>query len=134
VQAALEELRPGGRADENVDGGDDRRRSRRRDDRRVARRCATRSAPTGPRPASARPAAPAPTTEVADLRDEVARVGEAARPHAEDPRRQAGLDGHSNGAEQIAVRARDIGMDVVFEGIRLTPRRSPARPSTRACT
>ena len=32
-----------------------------------------------------------------------------------------GLDGHSNGAEQIAVRARDAGMDVVYEGIRLTP-------------
>ncbi len=32
-----------------------------------------------------------------------------------------GLDGHSNGAEQIAVRARDSGMDVVYEGIRLTP-------------
>ena len=32
-----------------------------------------------------------------------------------------GLDGHSNGAEQIAVRARDCGMEVVYEGIRLTP-------------
>jgi (2R)-ethylmalonyl-CoA mutase len=32
-----------------------------------------------------------------------------------------GLDGHSNGAEQIAVRARDCGIDVVYEGIRLTP-------------
>jgi len=32
-----------------------------------------------------------------------------------------GLDGHSNGAEQIAVRARDAGIDVVYEGIRLTP-------------
>ena len=32
-----------------------------------------------------------------------------------------GLDGHSNGAEQFAVRARDVGMDVVYEGIRLTP-------------
>lgn len=32
-----------------------------------------------------------------------------------------GLDGHSNGAEQIAVKARDVGMDVVYEGIRLTP-------------
>ena len=32
-----------------------------------------------------------------------------------------GLDGHSNGAEQIAVRARDIGMDVTYEGIRFTP-------------
>jgi (2R)-ethylmalonyl-CoA mutase len=32
-----------------------------------------------------------------------------------------GLDGHSNGAEQIAVRATDAGMDVVYDGIRLTP-------------
>ena len=32
-----------------------------------------------------------------------------------------GLDGHSNGAEQIAVRARDAGLEVVYEGIRLTP-------------
>src|ERR1043166_3544473 len=32
-----------------------------------------------------------------------------------------GLDGHSNGAEQIAVRARDAGMQVVYEGLRLTP-------------
>jgi (2R)-ethylmalonyl-CoA mutase len=31
-----------------------------------------------------------------------------------------GLDGHSNGAEQIAVRARDAGMEVVYQGIRLT--------------
>jgi len=34
-----------------------------------------------------------------------------------------GLDGHSNGAEQIAVAARDSGMDVVYEGIRLAPAR-----------
>jgi (2R)-ethylmalonyl-CoA mutase len=34
-----------------------------------------------------------------------------------------GLDGHSNGAEQIAVRARDCGLEVVYEGIRLTPER-----------
>ena len=32
-----------------------------------------------------------------------------------------GLDGHSNGAEQIAVRARDVGMNITYEGIRLTP-------------
>jgi (2R)-ethylmalonyl-CoA mutase len=32
-----------------------------------------------------------------------------------------GLDGHSNGAEQIAVRARDVGMEVLYQGIRLTP-------------
>ncbi|MYH59205.1 MAG: protein meaA, partial [Boseongicola sp. SB0675_bin_26] len=32
-----------------------------------------------------------------------------------------GLDGHSNGAEQISVRARDVGMNITYEGIRLTP-------------
>jgi (2R)-ethylmalonyl-CoA mutase len=32
-----------------------------------------------------------------------------------------GLDGHSNGAEQIACRARDVGMDISYDGIRLTP-------------
>jgi (2R)-ethylmalonyl-CoA mutase len=34
---------------------------------------------------------------------------------------KTGLDGHSNGAEQIACRARDCGMDISYEGIRLTP-------------
>jgi (2R)-ethylmalonyl-CoA mutase len=66
-------------------------------------------------------AAPAPTTDVADLRDEVARVGEALGRTPKILVGKPGLDGHSNGAEQIAVRARDIGMDVVYEGIRLTP-------------
>ena len=32
-----------------------------------------------------------------------------------------GLDGHSNGAEQIAIRARDVGMDVIYNGIRFSP-------------
>ena len=32
-----------------------------------------------------------------------------------------GLDGHSNGAEQIAIKARDVGFDVVYEGIRVSP-------------
>jgi (2R)-ethylmalonyl-CoA mutase len=32
-----------------------------------------------------------------------------------------GLDGHSNGAEQVAVRARDAGFEVIYQGIRLTP-------------
>jgi (2R)-ethylmalonyl-CoA mutase len=32
-----------------------------------------------------------------------------------------GLDGHSNGAEQIALRAKDVGMEVIYQGIRLTP-------------
>jgi (2R)-ethylmalonyl-CoA mutase len=33
-----------------------------------------------------------------------------------------GLDGHSNGAEQVAVRARDVGFEVIYQGIRLTPK------------
>src|SRR3954454_23041246 len=66
-------------------------------------------------------AAPAPTEEVAELRDEVGRVGEAIGRTPKILVGKPGLDGHSNGAEQIAVRARDIGMDVVYEGIRLTP-------------
>jgi (2R)-ethylmalonyl-CoA mutase len=46
-----------------------------------------------------------------------------------------GLDGHSNGAEQIAVRARDAGMEVVYEGIRLTPAEivRRGRRGRRAC-
>ncbi len=40
---------------------------------------------------------------------------------------QPGLDGHSNGAEQIAARARDCGMDITYEGIRLTPEQIVAR-------
>ena len=47
-----------------------------------------------------------------------------------------GLDGHSNGAEQIAVRARDAGMDVTYEGIRLTPEEIVAAvsPASRMCS
>ena len=40
-----------------------------------------------------------------------------------------GLDGHSNGAEQIAFRARDCGMDITYEGIRLTPEQIVTRAS-----
>jgi ethylmalonyl-CoA mutase len=58
---------------------------------------------------------------VASLRDEVARVSEALGRNLKILVGKPGLDGHSNGAEQIAVRARDAGMEVVYEGIRLTP-------------
>jgi (2R)-ethylmalonyl-CoA mutase len=43
-----------------------------------------------------------------------------------------GLDGHSNGAEQIAARARDCGMDITYEGIRLTPAQIVARAQEEA--
>jgi (2R)-ethylmalonyl-CoA mutase len=66
-------------------------------------------------------AAPAPGEELAELRDEVARVGDALGRGLKILVGKPGLDGHSNGAEQIAVRARDAGMEVVYEGIRLTP-------------
>jgi ethylmalonyl-CoA mutase len=66
-------------------------------------------------------AAPAAGPELDELRDEVARVGDALGRTVKILVGKPGLDGHSNGAEQIAVRARDAGMDVVYEGIRLTP-------------
>ena len=66
-------------------------------------------------------AAAAPSEEISELRDEVERVSEALGRRLKFLVGKPGLDGHSNGAEQIAVRARDAGMDVVYEGIRLTP-------------
>jgi (2R)-ethylmalonyl-CoA mutase len=66
-------------------------------------------------------AAPAAGPELEELREEVARVSEALGRTLKILVGKPGLDGHSNGAEQIAVRARDAGMDVVYEGIRLTP-------------
>jgi (2R)-ethylmalonyl-CoA mutase len=59
--------------------------------------------------------------DLASLRDEVEAVSEALGRRLKFLVGKPGLDGHSNGAEQIAVRARDVGMDVVYEGIRLTP-------------
>ncbi len=59
--------------------------------------------------------------DLAELRNEVERVSEALGRRLKFLVGKPGLDGHSNGAEQIAVRARDAGMDVVYEGIRLTP-------------
>ncbi len=59
--------------------------------------------------------------QVAEVHEEVERVSEALGRRLKLLVGKPGLDGHSNGAEQIAVRARDAGMDVVYEGIRLTP-------------
>jgi len=66
-------------------------------------------------------AAAATTEEVSELRAEVERVSETLGRRLKFLVGKPGLDGHSNGAEQIAVRARDAGMDVVYEGIRLMP-------------
>ncbi len=59
--------------------------------------------------------------ELEELRGEVAQLQEKLGRRLKILVGKPGLDGHSNGAEQIAVRARDAGMDVVYEGIRLTP-------------
>jgi (2R)-ethylmalonyl-CoA mutase len=77
-------------------------------------------APTGVADAAA--AGPADSA-LASLHDRVERVSEALGRRIKILVGKPGLDGHSNGAEQIAVRARDAGMDVVYEGIRLTPAR-----------
>jgi (2R)-ethylmalonyl-CoA mutase len=67
-------------------------------------------------------AAAVPSEDLAELRDEVERVSESLGRRLKILVGKPGLDGHSNGAEQIAVRARDVGMDVVYQGIRLTPK------------
>ncbi|HEY3828432.1 MAG TPA: protein meaA [Solirubrobacteraceae bacterium] len=59
--------------------------------------------------------------ELAELREQVATLSEQLGRRPKILVGKPGLDGHSNGAEQIAVRARDAGLDVVYEGIRLTP-------------
>lgn len=63
-----------------------------------------------------------------DAGEAISAVREKVRVTSEDLGRRLkilvgkpGLDGHSNGAEQIAVRARDVGFEVVYQGIRLTP-------------
>jgi (2R)-ethylmalonyl-CoA mutase len=56
-----------------------------------------------------------------DIRADVDRVSRKLGRRLKFVVGKPGLDGHSNGAEQIAVRARDAGMDVVYQGIRLTP-------------
>src|SRR5665213_2254449 len=75
-------------------------------------------APTGVGEASGNEA---PDGDLRELREEVSRLKEKLGRRPKILVGKPGLDGHSNGAEQIAVRARDSGMDVVYEGIRLTP-------------
>jgi (2R)-ethylmalonyl-CoA mutase len=55
------------------------------------------------------------------VRSEVGRVSQKLGQRAKFLVGKPGLDGHSNGAEQIAVRARDAGFDVIYAGIRSTP-------------
>jgi (2R)-ethylmalonyl-CoA mutase len=74
-------------------------------------------APTGVGAASA--AAPNAATD--EVRRRVRALGERLGRPLKMLVGKPGLDGHSNGAEQIAVKARDVGIEVVYDGIRLTP-------------
>ncbi len=66
--------------------------------------------------------APSNRTEgLDDIRDAVDAVSKTLGRRLKFLIGKPGLDGHSNGAEQIAFRARDCGMDITYEGIRLTP-------------
>jgi (2R)-ethylmalonyl-CoA mutase len=59
--------------------------------------------------------------EIATVRERVRATGEELGTRLRMLVGKPGLDGHSNGAEQVAVRARDAGFEVVYQGIRLTP-------------
>jgi (2R)-ethylmalonyl-CoA mutase len=59
--------------------------------------------------------------ELAAIRERVRATGEQLGTRLRMLVGKPGLDGHSNGAEQVAVRARDVGFEVVYQGIRLTP-------------
>ena len=71
-------------------------------------------------PTGVRPQARQDTGDLDELRAEVQRVSLKLGKRLKFLVGKPGLDGHSNGAEQIAVRATDAGMDVVYDGIRLT--------------
>ncbi|MEN3270010.1 protein meaA [Pseudonocardia sp.] len=61
------------------------------------------------------------STEIRAVRQRVQATGEEIGSRLRMLVGKPGLDGHSNGAEQVAVRARDVGFEVVYQGIRLTP-------------
>ena len=85
-------------------------------------RCARCSASSGrPTGVSGAVGAGAGSEALADVRAAVARTGEELGERLRVLVGKPGLDGHSNGAEQVAVRARDAGFEVVYQGIRLTP-------------
>jgi (2R)-ethylmalonyl-CoA mutase len=66
-------------------------------------------------------APPADREQLTEIRARVDAVSERLGHRIKILVGKPGLDGHSNGSEQIALRARDVGMEVVYQGIRLTP-------------
>ncbi len=65
--------------------------------------------------------APSGSNSLAELRARVEQVSQKLGGRLKMLVGKPGLDGHSNGAEQVAVRARDCGFEVIYDGIRLTP-------------
>ena len=126
---ARSRARPRGAAGAALGGGERRRTSCRPRSRRPkpaprpangATRCGRSSAIFARRPASRRARGRKPA-DLDPLRGEVERVSLKLGRRIKFLVGKPGLDGHSNGAEQIAARATDAGMDVVYDGIRLTP-------------
>jgi (2R)-ethylmalonyl-CoA mutase len=66
-------------------------------------------------------APPSDRDQLAEIRGRVDEVSERIGHRIKILVGKPGLDGHSNGAEQVALRARDAGMEVIYQGIRLTP-------------
>ena len=120
VDAALDTAPRGRGHDREPRPRDDRARPGRRHRRRVGRRAARRVRRVPRADGRRRRSRSGPATRCE------ARTRHGCRPRRDGhPIRilvgKPGLDGHSNGAEQIAVAARDAGMEVVYQGIRLTP-------------
>jgi (2R)-ethylmalonyl-CoA mutase len=122
VEAALNALRDAAKTDENL--------------MQVSVNCAKAGVTTGewagalrevfgefraPTGVSAAVASGEAATEIATVRERVRATGDALGTRLRMLVGKPGLDGHSNGAEQVAVRARDVGFEVVYQGIRLTP-------------
>ena len=101
----LDRLREGGRHDRRVGGGA----------ARGVRRVPRAHRGVGP------PVSDEGRQELAAVRERVRATGEELGTRLRMLVGKPGLDGHSNGAEQVAVRARDAGFEVVYQGIRLTP-------------
>ncbi|MFY9805701.1 MAG: protein meaA [Pseudonocardiaceae bacterium] len=78
-------------------------------------------APTGLAGASAPGSAGTAGEAIGRVRDRVRAVSDELGQRLRMLVGKPGLDGHSNGAEQVAVRARDVGFEVIYQGIRLTP-------------
>ena len=124
VQVALNELirvAKSSDAQDNIMVPTDRARQGRRHDRRVGERPARglRRVPRAHRRAGGRRTAAARPSPHSSNAPRPSRATRGAPPKLLVAK--PGLDGHSNGAEQIAVAARDAGFEVVYQGIRLSP-------------